>query len=186
MSYACNFAKMGITLVSFLSLFAGTKSQAAPIIDLAPLSLSFTKALTDDVSNSYAQRVGIKVKNVGNTIWRFSGASMVVKISGTTYLANVYGPQGSGYVLNGSIKPREQGLVMFYLRLGTLQHCRTVTVQIDANRTSQTGFNVFANDTKTLVPIDTASIRGCAGPIIGRNPLIGNLVDEEDEALDRE
>ena len=82
-----------ISLVSF-SAFAD------PRLDLKPIGVTFREVLTDDVSMSYAQRVYIQVKNVGNA--RFSTTNPIKVLVGSTIKnAYLYGPDNRGGSLGG-------------------------------------------------------------------------------------
>jgi hypothetical protein len=146
---------------------AGTAAAAQRTVDFIPQTLRFQAGLDDDVSGARSQHVTLMIKNAGNTASRYPGSVMRVLVNGAPVNANVYGSNGvGGYNLHAPIAPGAQGLVSFSLRLGTLSHCRYVNIQIDADRTYQSGGNVFANDTASMLGVDPTSIRACIPPIV--------------------
>lgn len=157
--------------VAFLGISALTGvAHAEPGIDLAPKSLTFRTVRPDDVSPNLAQRVSLKITNLGNVSSK-RGTQMQIGLNGRTYGGSVYGWQANGsyWQLGEPIKAGAEGLVMFYLPQGTLTHCQTVSVTIDLARNWQywDGRNVYANDQKALKAIDETRVTVCPGPIHG-------------------
>jgi len=143
-----------LTAIAILVLTANFGGQAVadhpgesvavwPTIDLKPVKLTFKRY---HIAGIAVEMYGIKIKNVGNTVFGEAGKSRSIKVhlgyrlERTGRISGVVGPGSTTYISLGNTDG------------GTFRHCQRRNVVIDFDRTAgQSGRNVFRNDRQELL-----------------------------------